>query len=65
MNTNIMIELKYIKKSEYSDSKVEEKVREGKEQLMRYELDERIEKENLKKYLVVYVGSELKLVESI
>ena len=55
MNTNIMIELKYIKKSEYSNSKVEEKVREGKEQLMRYELDERIDKENLRRYLVVYV----------
>ena len=58
-----MIELKYIKKSEYQESLLEEKRREGKEQLISYS-DERVSV-NLKRYLVVFFGSEVKLIEEV
>ncbi len=60
---NIMIELKYIKKKEYSEKLLSEKIEEGKGQLKRYSEDERIE--NVIKYLVVFVGNDLKVIEEV
>ena len=59
-----MIELKYIKKSEYQESLLEEKRREGIEQLISYREDERINK-NLKRYLVIFVGNDCKVLEEV
>ena len=63
MKKNIMIELKYIKKKDYNEKLLKEKIKEGTSQLENYSKDERIN--NALKYLVVYDGSELKLVEEL
>ena len=63
MKNNIMIELKYIKKKDYSEELLKEKINEGKSQLESYSKDERLK--NPMKYLVVFVGNELKLVENV
>ena len=63
MKNNIMIELKYIKKKDYSEELLNEKINEGKSQLESYSKDERLG--NPMKYLVVFVGNELKLLKSI
>ena len=63
MKRNIMIEIKYIKKKEYSDKVLESKIKEGKEQLRRYSEDERLD--NPIKYLVVYVGNKLEVMEEM
>ncbi len=60
---NIMIELKYIKKKDYSEELLKEKIEEGKSQLESYSKDERLG--DPLKYLVVFVGNELKLVENV
>ena len=60
---DMMIELKYIKKSDYSEELLGEKLKEGIEQIEKYSLDERIEQNNLKKYVIVFVGSEYHLKE--
>lgn len=59
---NIIVDLKYIKKGENDGKKmIEEKRVEGIEQLKRYNLD----KENLKKYLLIFVGRDVKSIESL
>ncbi len=63
MKKNIMIELKYIKKKDDSEELLREKIKEGKSQLVNYSKDERLG--NPMKYLVVFVGNELKLVEEL
>ncbi len=60
---NIIIELKYIKKKDYNEELLEEKIEEGKTQLENYSKDERLG--DPLKYLVVFVGNELKLVEEL
>ena len=62
---NIMIELKYIKKSEYSKEKLERKREEAINQIREYSLDERITQDNLKKYVVIFKGNELSLLEEV
>ena len=61
---NIMIELKYIKKRDYSKNLFNKIKNEGIEQLNKYALDERIDKDT-KKYLVIFVGNKIKLLEEI
>jgi len=61
----IMIELKYIKKSDYNDILLESKKEEAKKQIEEYSKDDRIDKENLKKYVVIFVGNELKTLTEI
>ncbi len=60
-NYEAIIELKYIKNSEYKkkgEKIVKEKVKEAKEQIAKYkEADELREKENLQKWVLVFVGS--------
>ncbi len=60
---NIMIELKYIKKKDYSEELLNEKIKEGKSQLESYSEDKRLG--NPLKYLVVFVGNELKNINLI
>ena len=63
IKNNIMIELKYIKKKDYNEKLLKEKIEEGKVQLIRYSKDERII--NVLKYLVVYVGNDLKILDLV
>ena len=63
MKKNIMIELKYIKKKDYNEKLLKEKIKEGKSQLENYSKDERIN--NVLKYLVVYVGNDLKILDLV
>ena len=63
MKKNIMIELKYIKKQDYTDKLLEEKRKEAKEQLLNYSKDERLG--DVCRYLVVFVGNDLKILEEV
>ena len=64
---DIMIELKYISIKEYRRNRklLNKKREEAIEQLNKYSLDERISKENLRKYIVVFVGNEARVLESV
>ena len=64
---DIMIELKYIKVSDYNTNNnlVEEKKKEAIRQLELYSKDERLDISTLKKYAVVFVGHELKVLEEV
>ena len=64
---NIMIELKYIKKSDYRKNKklLSLKKEEAKNQINNYVKDERIPKENLKKYIVIFIGEKVELIEEV
>ena len=64
-NYDIMIEFKYIKKREYKRSLLERLKNTGIEQLKEYVGLLDVSKLNLKKYLVIYVGSEIKVMEEI
>ena len=64
-NYDIMIEFKYIKASEYNDKLLEDKKIEAREQLIKYSSDDRIDKANLKKYIIIFGGKKLKLVEEV
>lgn len=64
-NYDIMIEFKYIKKKEYKRSLLERLKNIGIEQLKEYVGLLDVSKLNLKKYLVIYVGSEIKVMEEI
>ncbi len=61
---NIMIELKYIKKSEYSEKILNSKIEEGKRQIEEYSKDKRLVSP-LKKYVVVFSGYECKKIVEI
>ncbi len=63
MKKNIMIELKYIKKKDYNEKLLKEKIKEGKSQLESYSKDERIN--NVLRYLVVYIGNDLKVLDLV
>ena len=64
---NIMIELKYIKVSDYNTNNnlVEEKKKEAISQLELYSKDERLDISTLKRYAIVFVGHELKVLEEL
>ena len=64
-NYDIMIEFKYIKKKEYKRSLLERLKNTGIEQLKEYVDLLDVSKLNLKKYLVIYVGSAIKVMEEI
>ena len=64
-NYDIMIEFKYIKKKECKRSLLERLKNTGIEQLKEYVVLLDVSKLNLKKYLVIYVGSEIKVMEEI
>ena len=64
---DIMIELKYIKKSDYRKNKKLLLIRkeEAKNQINHYVKDERIPKENLKKYIVIFIGEKVEVIEEL
>ena len=64
---DIMIELKYIKKSDYRKNKklLLIKEEEAKNQINHYVKDERIPKENLKKYIVIFIGEKVEVIEEL
>jgi len=59
----IIIEIKYLSKKDKSEYK--KKLEEGISQVNGYALDERIDKDKVKKYVVVFIGDELKILESV
>ena len=59
-----MIELKYIKKKDYNKGLLRRKIEEGRNQLINYLQDERITKDT-KKYLIIFVGNKVKVLEEI
>ena len=61
---DIMLEFKYIKQRDYNKNLFNKIKEEGTNQLKEYSKDERIDKDT-KKYLLIYVGSKLKLLEEI
>ena len=64
---DIMIELKYIKKSDYRKNKklLLIKKEEAKNQINHYVKDERILKGDLKKYIVIFIGEKIEIIEEI
>ena len=66
-NYNIMIELKYISVKEYRKNRklLMEKKKDAIEQLNNYSKDERIDKTSLRKYVVIFVGTSLKVLEEV
>ena len=62
----VLIELKYIKKSETTETKIETKFDEGVLQIQNYMQDERLSKrESLRKYVVVYSGFDVVKMEEL
>ena len=59
-----MLEFKYIKQRDYSKNLFNKIKEEGTNQLREYAKDERID-DNTRKYLLIYVGSKLKLLEEV
>ena len=64
---DIMIELKYLSVREYRRNRklLEMKRLDAIKQLNDYSMDDRIDKSSLKKYVVIFVGSSLKLLEEV
>ena len=65
-----IIELKYIKKEdakteEQKQKAIEEKRRQAIEQIQAYSEDERLPQNNMKKFVVIYVGQKLELLEEL
>ena len=65
-----IIEVKYIKKNEAKNRKQREQIitqkrQEAMEQIQAYSEDKRLPQENMKKYIVIYVGEKLELLEEI
>ena len=62
-----MIELKYIKKKDYelNNGLLDIKKRDAIEQLNNYSMDDRLDVTNLKRYVVIFVGNDLKLLERV
>ena len=66
----IMLEVKYIKKEEAKTKEQKEKIIEEKrksaiEQIQKYAEDERLSKEEMKKYVLIFVGEKLEVIEEI
>ena len=62
-----MIELKFLKVKDYRRNRklLGVKREEAINQLRTYSDDERINKTNLKKYVVIFIGHDLKLLEEV
>ena len=65
-----IIELKYIKKEEAKteeskQKEIERKRKEALEEIQAYSQDTRLPQENMKKFIVIYVGEKLELLEEI
>jgi len=62
---DVLIELKYIKKEDYSKKELKEKYDEALKQINRYISDKRLDTSKLKKYIVIYVKDEIKELKGI
>jgi len=62
---DVLIELKYIKKEDYSKKKLKEKYDGALKQINRYINDKRLDTSKLKKYIVIYVKDEIKELKEI
>jgi len=62
---DILIELKYLKKEEYSEELLNTKYNEALTQIDRYIQDKRIDTSKLRKYIVVFVKDEVKLLKEV
>jgi len=62
---DVLIELKYIKKEDYSKKKLKEKYDEALKQINRYISDKRLDTSKLKKYIVIYVKDEIKELKEV
>ncbi len=64
---DMMIELKYLKVREYRKNKklLEEKRQEAIHQLEKYQDDERLDVSKLKRYIVIFVGNNVKVLEEL
>ncbi len=61
-----IFELKYISKKDYNEKVLQEKLEEGKEQILKYtSSDELKSMKNLKKFVLVFSGAECKRIEEI
>ncbi len=60
-----IIEVKYIKKGNYSKEELEKKRLEAIDQIIKYGEDKRIPKEGMKKFVVVFVGDKAEIVEEV
>ena len=65
-----IIELKYIKKEdakteENKQKEIERKRKEALEEIQAYSQDKRLPQENMKKFIVIYVGEKLELLEEV
>ena len=49
-----VIELKYIKKKDYSKAKLKEKIKKGKKQIEKYIEDKKLSEKNIKKWVIVF-----------
>ncbi len=61
-----IFELKYISKKDYSEKLLQERLEEGKEQILKYTSSDELKSiNNLKKFVLVYSGAECKRIEEI
>ncbi|NUU96865.1 AAA family ATPase [Marinitoga sp. 1138] len=62
-----IIEVKYIKQNEYTESKFKEKIVQAREQIERYKKSYELNSKNgrMKKFIIIFVGKEAKLVEVV
>ncbi|AEX84622.1 Protein of unknown function (DUF1703)/Predicted AAA-ATPase [Marinitoga piezophila KA3] len=62
-----IIEIKYIKQNEYTESKFKEKIVQAREQIERYKKSYELNSKNekMKKFIIIFVGKEAKLVEEV
>ena len=65
VNYQAIIEVKYLKKEDNSEANIRAKRKEAFEQIKRYMEDERLPKDNLKKFIVVFAGEKLELLEEV
>lgn len=64
-NYDVMIEFKYIKKGDYKPSVLEKNRLDAIKQIYDYIEDDRIDKTNLRKFVVIFVGKKLVVLEEI
>ncbi|WP_240739293.1 PD-(D/E)XK nuclease domain-containing protein [Marinitoga lauensis] len=60
-----IIEVKYIKQNEFSEEKLKRKIKESREQIERYKKSYELNYKKIKKYIVIFVGKEVKYIEEM
>ncbi len=65
INYEYLVEFKYIKKEDYSEKVIDSKKNEAIKQLNRYSGDTRINRDSLKKLVIIFVGRECKEIREV